>query len=63
MQSEPAAKVRQLFDAIDRSIETGTWTKPQFDELLRQLESAIAEAYGSENRPASLASIEDPTHA
>ncbi len=51
MDRPPAAKVRQLFDAIDRSIETGAWTEPEFDELLRQVAEAIAEAYGSDHPP------------
>jgi recombinational DNA repair protein (RecF pathway) len=48
MDRPRAARVRQLFEAVDRSIETGSWTEPAFDELLRQLEEAIAEAYGAE---------------
>lgn len=53
-------KVRALFDAVDRNIESGRWTEPQFDELLRELEGAISETYGpSSYRSVPVAPAED----
>jgi hypothetical protein len=46
-------RVRQLFEAVDRSIETGEWVNPEFDSLLSELEGAIADAYGPQSSSGS----------